>query len=294
MPLTLLLAAGDLTAQQIRTVPDYLPGREYELRLAMSIEDARDDPPQKSYETNVKLRVERKGTRGTDLDWVAGRATGRSAAERQDPILEMVEHIFEDLHLTVNLDPDGKYAGIANEAELRAKIQEFVLLLVPQAAARIPDAAQRRQAEAAMAKLLTPEALLSAARKEIDLYFGISGLPLELGSPLHIQSSALNPFGELGSVEAEMQITPIEIDTVNEEAIVEFRQEFDPGKISASGTGSGQSLEPALAGNNLLLTDSGDFVLDLSSGRVKSVRHVRTIRQDGETVRVETTEITLQ
>ena len=145
-----------------------------------------------------------------------------------------------------------------------------------------------------MGKLLTPQALLSAARKEIDLYFGLSGLPLEAGKPLRINSSAMNPFGERGTLEGEMEITPVEVDSARDEAIVEFRQEFDPKALGGTvpGRNSAFGSDVAAAAANLTLTDSGEYVLDLSTGRVKQARHVRTIRQDGEAVRVETTEIT--
>ena len=281
--LATFLAAGQIAAQQISTVPSYLPGRQYELRLMMSTEDVRDTPPRKTYETPVTLRVIRTSTAGTDLDWIAGKSVGASAAERADPILEMAERIFENLHLRVHLDAAGRYQGLGNEVELKEKIQEFILLLVPQTTAKIADPAERRRVADAMAKVLTPQAMLSAARKEIDLYFGLSGLPLDVGKPLRIKSSVMNPFGERGTLEGEMEITPMEADSARGEAIIEFRQEFDPQ--AASGTAP-------LA--KLTLTDSGEYLLDMSSGRVKRVRHVRTIRENGTAVRVETTEITVQ
>jgi len=294
--LAALLAAGELGAQAIPTVPDYLPGQQYELRLVMSTEDARDTPPRKTYQTPITLRVVRKSTAGTELEWMAGKTVPLGAEAQPNPILEMVEKIFEDLHLRVQLDATGRYQGIRNEAELRAKIQEFVLLLVPQATAKIPDPAERRRAADAMGKMLTPQALLSAARKEIDLYFGLAGLPLEAGKPLRIKSSALNPFGERGTLEGEMEITPVEVDSIRDAAVIEFRQEFIPGTagsiLPGSNVAAGSDL--AAAGANLTLTDSGEYVLELSSGRVKQVRHVRTILQDGQPVRVETTVITVQ
>ena len=110
-----------------------------------------------------------------------------------------------------------------------------------------------------MGKLLTPQALLSAARKEIDLYFGLSGLPLEAGKPLRINSSAMNPFGERGTLEGEMEITPVEVDSARDEAIVEFRQEFDPKALGGTvpGRNSAFGSDVAAAAANLTLTDSG-------------------------------------
>ena len=119
--LATFLAAGQIAAQQISTVPSYLPGRQYELRLMMSTEDVRDTPPRKTYETPVTLRVIRTSTAGTDLDWIAGKSVGASAAERADPILEMAERIFENLHLRVHLDAAGRYQGLGNEVELKEK-----------------------------------------------------------------------------------------------------------------------------------------------------------------------------
>jgi hypothetical protein len=294
--LFLVLSAGRLSAQVIETAPSFLPGQRYELQLVQTTEDARDHPPEKTYRTPVSLQVVRKSTSGTDLDWVAGKSSPVGTTEPAGPILTLVEKIFKDLHLTVHLDAEGKYQGLLNEAEFRAKIQEFVLLLVPQATAKIQDPAERRRAADAMGKMLTPQALLSAARQEIDLYFGLSGLPLEVGKTLRIKSSALNPFGERGRLESEMEITPTAVDAARGEAIVEFRQQFDPQATNANRSGKDFSSgsNSAAAASNLTLTDTGEYVLDAASGRVKQVRHVRTIRQDGQPVRIETTEITTQ
>ena len=293
--LALLLAATDLAAQSVPTTPSYRPGQQYRLQLVMSTVDVRDQPPEKRYTAPVTLRVVRNSTAGTFLDWVAGKSAGRSAEESADPILEMAENIFENLHLTVHLDPAGKYHGIQNEDELKAKIQEFELLLIPQTTAKIADPAERRRAADAMAKLMTPQAMLSAARKEIDLYFGLSGLLLEVGKPLRIKSSILNPFGEQGTLDGEMEITPVEADAATGEARIEFHQEFAPASAGAT---TGKNLvpgsQPVAPAGDMTLVDSGEYVLELSSGRVQQVRHVRTIRQGGEAVRVETTEITMQ
>lgn len=275
--LAVLLAATTVAAQAVPTAPPYFPGQQIELLLVQTTEDVRDDPPRKTYRTPVTLRVVRKSTSETELEWRAGHSAG-SVSTGANPILEMAERIFENLRLVVRLDAAGKYQGIQNESELREKIREFVLLLVPQSTARIADPEQRRRAADMMARVLTPEALLSAARKEIDLYFGLAGLKLEAGQPVRIPSSLLNPFGERGMMESEMELVPLEADAARGEATVEFRQEFAPGA--------------AAAGAGLTLTDSGEYVLELSSGRVKRLRHVRVIRQHGEAVRVETTEIT--
>jgi hypothetical protein len=288
-----LLGSVDLAAQTIPTAPSYLPGQQYTLRLNITTEDVRDHPPQKKYEAPITLRVLRKGTDGTILDWMTGKSSAATSEERSDPILELAENIFENLHVVVHLDAAGKYQGIQNEDELKAKIQEFEVLLIPQATAKIADLSERARMAEAMSKAMTPATMLSAAREEVDLYFGLSGLPLEAGKPLRIKSSALNPFGKLGTLDGEMQIIPVNVDSEKAEARVEFQQEFDPSGTAASRKNLVFGSQPAPA-ENLTLTDSGEYVLDLASGRVKQVRHVRTIRQNGAAVRTETTDITVR
>jgi len=294
--LTFLLLASNLAAQQINSRPAYLPGQQYQLQLTQSVEDVRDKPSKKNYSTSVTLRVIRKSTEGTDLDWVASNSSSANAAERADPILQMAERIFENLHLVIHLDQMDRYAGIRNEEELKAKIQEFILLLVPQATAKIADPAERRRVADAMAKAMTPLAMLSAARKEIDLYFGLSGLPLEAGKPTRIKSSLMNPFGEPEIFAGEMTITPGEVDTSKRVVRIDFHQEFDPKLAGGSAADKTFVYGPksAAAKAGLTLEDSGEYFLDIASGRVTQVRHVRTTRQGDEVVRVETTEITVR
>jgi hypothetical protein len=105
----------------------------------------------------------------------------------------------------------------------------------------------------------------------------------------------LNPFGQRGTLDGQMQITPVEVDSEKGEARVEFHQEFDPqARAGAAGKNMMFGSQTAVPDSGLKLTDSGEYLLDLASGRVKLVRHVRTIRQGGEAVRTETTEITLR
>jgi hypothetical protein len=275
-----LLTAANLSAQMIKTSPDYLPGQQFQLRLITSVEDSRDEQPRKVYETPVMLQVIGKNAAGAELEWKAGKTSPVGEDSQPDPALELAEAVFQDLALIIQLDATGKYAGIRNEEQLRGKLQEFLLKLIPQSTAGIRDEDERRRAETAMARMLTPEVLLSAARKEVDLFFGLSGLALELGQPTRIESSMLNPFGRRGTLDGELEIRPIGVDDARGVAMVEFRREFEPAE-PADGTGTGQ-----------VLIDSGEYLLELSSGRVMEARHVRTIRQSGEIVRIELTEIT--
>ena len=287
--------ADALAEQTIPTVPSYLAGQHYTMRLEITTEDIRDHPPQKTYQTPIALRVLRKSTDGTLLDWVTGKSSATAGASA-DPVLDLAENIFENLHMTVRLDPAGKYQGIQNEDELKAKIQEFELLLIPQATAKIADPSERARMAEGMTKAMTPATMLSAAREEVDLYFGISGLPLVVGKPVQVPSSVLNPFGEQGILDGQLETTPIGVDSAKGEARIEFHQEFDP-KARAGGKnmifGSQSGTGAAREDSGLTLTDSGEYLLDLASGRVKQVRHVRTIRRGGEAVRTETTTITL-
>ncbi|HWP85391.1 MAG TPA: hypothetical protein VNN17_09390 [Terriglobia bacterium] len=285
----LLLAAADLSAQTIRTAPDYRPGQQFRLLLMQTTEDARDNPPRKTYEMPVALRVVRRGTAGTELEWVAGKPLRRQDSPPADPVLELAEKVFENLRLTVRIDPAGRYQGIANEADLLARLQTFLLLLIPQSAANISDPQQRERTIEALRKVLTPQFLLSAARKEVDLYFGLSGLPLDAGVPLRIKTSAMNPFGSAGVLEGAMEITPLVANPDSGEVMVEFRQEFDAAAMLGPATAARNAPGPSWT-----LSDSGDYVLELETGAVKRVRHVRILRRNGEPVRVETTELTRQ
>ncbi len=287
-----------LQAQAIPTIPDYPLGKRIDLLLKMQVEEIRDPDKSRAFTTPVSLRVVRKSTAGTTLDWYAEKSTYEDPRVASNPLVSMAEQIFEHLHFLVLLDPEGRYLGISNKQELENKIKEFVLLLIPQATSQFADPERRSQAGQVMRKVLTPPALLSAAMKEIDLFFGLSGLDLEKGQSRQIESSLLNPFGGAGSLTGHMQITPVDVDPSTGAATVEFRQEFGPASLAglteqmSSAAGNASPAPVAVPAMNLI--DTGEYVLDLATGRVRTVRHVRRIQVDGETVRVETTEIGLQ
>ena len=268
--------------------PNYLTAQKLSLLLEIQLEDARNSPAQKSYHTPVTLRVMRKSTSGTQLEWLAG-AGSREGTGGQDPVFDMAEKIFADLRLQVQLDPAGKYLGLRNEEELKGRIQEFLDTLVPQTVAKIPDVASRAKASEGIRAALAPPVLLSAARKELDLFFGISGLRMEPGKPVHVKSGLLNPFGVTGTLDGEMQIVADPIDKARNEVRVAFSQEYDPQKALNFSSG-----KPADAAQQMSMEDHGEFLLDASNWQVRQVRHVRTIRQNKTAVRTETTVIRVQ
>lgn len=269
--------------------PVYLTAQKMALELEIELEDARNHPPQKSYRTPVSLRVMRKSTSGTQLEWLAGAGSREGAADQQDPIFDMAEKIFADLKLQVQLDPAGKYLGLRNESELKGRIQEFLDTLVPQAVVKIPDVASRAKASEGIRAALAPPVLLSAARKELDLFFGISGLRLEPGKPVLVKSGLLNPFGTTGTLDGEMTIVAEPINRAANEVRVAFSQSFNPQATFSYSQG-----KPPEPSQQITMEDRGEFLLDTRNWQVKSVRHVRTIRQNKGAVRTETTVIRVQ
>ena len=271
--------------------PSYAPGTTLSLALESRIEDARDNSSgEQIYRAPVTLRVLRNSTAGTLLEWKAGKGSLENVKQTTDPLVNMAEQIITALGLIVQLDPAGRYIGLQNEAALRARVETFAKLLIPQATAKIKGTVARQQAVAVMTAALTPETLLSAARKELDLYFGISGLQLEPGRVIRKKSALLNPFAPAGSLNGEMEIRSAEIDPTNRKLLVEFHQQYDPGKTFQMSAGSSAAEETS----KITLDEAGQFVLDSATWQVREVRHTRTIRRNKEAVRTETTVITLQ
>jgi len=295
--LILFCAAAFAHAQTARPAsytisPRYAPGTTISLALESRIEDARDNTSgEQIYRAPITLRVLRNSTSGTLLEWKAGKGSLENVKQTTDPLVNMAEQIITELGLIVQLDSAGRYVGLQNEAALRARVETFAKLLIPQATASIKDAAVRQRALAAMTAALTPETLLSAARKELDLYFGISGLHLEPGRVIRKKSALLNPFAPIGSLSGEMEIRPGETNPKNGEVLVEFHQQYDPGKIFQMSAGQSSA---AAETSKLTMDEAGQFILDSATWQVRKVRHTRTIRRNKEAVRAETTVITLQ
>lgn len=290
---TLPAAAQPAPPRSFAVNPNYLPTQRLSMQLDIELADARNKPPRKTYRTPISLRVLRKSTGGTQLEWLAGKGTREDGAPQQDPIFDMAEKIFADMKLHVQLDAAGKYLGLRNEEELKARIQEFLDLLVPQTIAKIPDEAARPKASEAIRAALAPAVLLSAARKEMDLFFGISGLRLEPGKPVRVKSGLLNPFGVTGTLDGEMEVVAEPLNAATGEARVLFSQQYDPH--SSMSYQAGQPARSAAdAAQQMSMEDCGEFLLDSRTWQVKQVRHVRTIRQSKQAVRTETTVITVQ
>lgn len=272
--------------------PNFLTAQKLSLQLKIQLEDARNNPPKRTYQTPISLRVLRKSTSGTQLEWLAG-VGSREGAGAQDPIFDMAEKIFADLRLQIQLDSSGKYMGLRNEDALKARIQEFLDLLVPQATAKIPDTAARAKASEGIRAALAPAVLLSAARKELDLFFGISGLRIEPGKPVRVKSGLLNPFGVTGTLDGEMELVADTVDAAANEVRVAFAQHYDP-QSTLTFSGSNPSAPAPGAAPQMSMEDRGEFLLDTRNWQVKQVRHVRTIRQNKQAVRTETTVITVE
>jgi hypothetical protein len=97
-----------------------------------------------------------------------------------------------------------------------------------------------------------------------------------------------------GSLTGNIQITPDDVDPSTEAATVEFSPASLAGltervpPVATSASPTPVTVPP------MNLIDTGEYVLALATGTVRTVRYVRRIQVDRETVRVESTEIALQ
>jgi hypothetical protein len=186
--LTLLTVVQDI---EIR--PKLTQGDKFRLEVTRIRRDSSRPQMNASGRTFVDAQVVSAGADGFVVDWVPGDTIFDNPQVMQDPTLAAAVQAGKGMRFRIALGPDGDFDRLLNEAEVRPKIQAMVGTIVSDLASQLP-ANQRRNFQDMMRQLLSPEALISSATQDAQIYWGLYGVALGAGESVAVNLEQPNPM----------------------------------------------------------------------------------------------------
>ena len=179
--------------QDIEVRPKLVQGDKFRLEVTRIRRDSSRPQMNASGRTIVDGQVVSAGADGFVVDWVPGDTTFDNPQVMQDPTLAAAVQAGKGMRFRIALGPDGDFDRLLNEAEIRPKIQAMVGTIVSNLASQLP-ASQRKNFQDVMGRVLSPEALISSATQDAQIYWGLYGLSLGAGESIAVKLEQPNPM----------------------------------------------------------------------------------------------------
>jgi hypothetical protein len=290
---TLVLAAPS-HAQEVRVSPKLRDGDAFRLEVTR-VRDHNQRAEQNGRSTTVvHVRVVSSTTDGVTLDWIPGDTTFENPAIAADPAFQAMARMGEGFNLRLTLNATGEMTGIANEAEVLAKLKVVIDAMMEELMADVP-AKERPKFDAFLKPMLSAPVLLSVVSREAAIYFGLNGTELTVGRPVEVHLEQLAPFGG-GTIPARLRIQAGSVTA--DAASLTTTTTYDAAALLrvtralVEQAGTKASDEDLALLPRLEMHDSGTYSLDRQSGLMREVtvdRHVNvgpSRSRDGWTIRL--------
>jgi hypothetical protein len=257
--------------QDIQIRPRFVAGDEFRLEVTRVREDAAR--PQSSYSgrSPVDVRVVSAGADGFVLDWKPGAAVIDNPQLASDPALRLAGRILGNAQFRIVLNADGEFVRVANEAELKPKLEAIVDAMLRSLQAGMAEA-ERKKMDDFFRQVLSPANLIAIATRDAQTYVGLNGLALALGDTLELTIEQPTAFG--GTVPAVFRAR-MESATP-ETATITTTTTFDPDALKKMTMAiveqvGGKGSPDELATFRIEMSDDGKFVFDRKLGLMREV-----------------------
>jgi hypothetical protein len=278
--------------QHIEIRPKLAPGDKFRLEISRTREDSSRPQSNATSRTLVDVEVLSADARGFILDWIPGETAFDNPQVLQDPTVAAAARAIKGIHFRVSLNADGEFTGLANEAEVRPKLQAMVGAVVQDLAARLP-AAERKTFEELIGRLLSPAALISSATRDAQIYTSLNGASLAAGESLEATLQQPSPVGG-GALPATFRVR-MDSATVDSASLASTTT-YDKDALLKMTLGLAQQAGAAIPPEELAkippmqLIDDGKYEFDRTLGLMRKVTINRRttlgnqVRLDGWTI----------
>jgi hypothetical protein len=182
------------SAQTIAVVPSLRAGDQFRLRVVHARENSARPQQNATMTTLVDVRVLAVAPEGTTIEWQPGAVSVDNPAASNDPLLRAANDALANLVLRISLSADGRVSGLVNEKDVVARLQSAADVIVRGLMAQVPPD-QRAAAQSVISNVLSPPVLVASAMRDVEAYFALGTVNLEVGKASELSVQRPNPFG---------------------------------------------------------------------------------------------------
>jgi hypothetical protein len=193
LAIAFLALAATASAQNILIAPKLRTGDTFKLEISRTRENTPGSSQDGKGSSTVNVTVLTVTPEGSTLEWESGLIAGNVGGVPEALMLTAGD-AMRGIKPVIRLTPDGELAGLANEAEVLAKMQAAVDIIRRGAAESVPPA-NRPGFEAMLSQVLSPPILLASVVSDARIYFRLNGAALGVGQSATADLLQPNPFG---------------------------------------------------------------------------------------------------
>ena len=274
-----LAIASPAPAQELVIVPKLRAGDEFRLQVTRTRESSSRPEQNGTTTTAVVVTVIAASADGTTIEWVPGVTTFSDGRVVQDPVLQLASKAMEGFRLRISLDADGAFAGLANEAEVRPKLQAVIDVIVGDAIKEIPEA-ERKTFQGLIAQVLSPAVLVAAATNDAQTYFSLNGVVIAVGEQIEAALDQPNPIGG-GTLPVKFRVKAES--ATPDSAVLVTSTIYDPAAFVSLIKQIAEKAGKALTADEIAklpaidIADDGRFVVDRETGLMREVAAKRRV-----------------
>ena len=292
--LVLTATAGGARASEVAIPFTLATGDSHRLAVTLTQERYQGSERPMAITASAFVDVAVLGKRGTDL--IVAWTYRDLQVEGGGPQAKLFRDLFgvlEGQRIEYYLDQDGAVVGLHNLDDVLALNREFVDEFTASLSEQLGNAQLAAMIEKMVAPLLTPEAVELTSLEGPQLFHFFAGASLEPDVLYGYEDILALPGGGTVPARAEFSLRGHDVD--GRTGVIDWRQYPDPDRAAAAlqqmiavmAAQAGVTLPEDFDLSGIVIEDSAEFEMDLTTGLARRIRHQRetTILEQGRVKR---------
>lgn len=233
--------------------------------------------------TDLLIEVLDKTTEGYLVAWTYGETTFLDPGQQRNPLVNELGNLIKGQRIVFDMDKFAVIKGVRNWEELQvARTKAIDATMKVLAAARVDQTDIERVRAQTVAMFSTREQAERVYLREAHVFFMAHGATLSLTKPLEYEDSLQSPFGG-ETVPTRARFALKATDLASDEVTITWQQTARPEQLhrGIEETAGVAVTERSPNLKDLKMVDRAEFVLEMSTGWVRSLSHTRRISFGG-------------
>ena len=280
-PTPLAVGADD----RIEIVPHWEKGARasYEITKTRTKEKEGSDALNATSRTDLVIEVLDKTAEGYSVAWTFGETTFLDPEQQRNPLIKQMANLIKGQRIVLDLDVFAAIKGVRNWEELRAASTKVIDGTAKElAAAGVDPTVTEKVRGQAVAMFSTQKQIEQTCIPEARIFFMAHGATLSPSEPLEYEDHLQSPFGG-EALPTHARFSLRSMDRASDQVIITWEQSVDPEQLQRviEGIASSVAKDNFSKLKNMSMEDHAEFVLEMSTGWVRSLRHTRRISLEG-------------
>ncbi|HUT89475.1 MAG TPA: hypothetical protein VMY37_08265 [Thermoguttaceae bacterium] len=235
--------------------------------------------------TDLEIEVLRADSDGYLIAWTQGETRFDDPQMAAQPMVQRMANITRGLRVLLEIDSEANVAGVENWQELKETVGKFIATISDELKISGIDPGMLSKITAQLASMYaTREQIEMMCTREPRMFFLVLGGSFSASEPSEYQDRLPNPFGG-EPFPSRAAFVLKEVDRQSQRATIAWTQTLDPQHARRIMEKSLKDLAARVGGpvpqgdvlESMMVEDTAEFVVDLSSGWLDRLSHKRLV-----------------